>query len=63
MKELRCWRSAGESRISTLKNNQHLRRLRRSGRDAVKAEVFGKMLAYNFDMHLLQKARLKKKAA
>jgi hypothetical protein len=62
-KELRQWRSAGESRIFTLKNNQHMRRLRRTGRDAVHAEVSGKMLAYNFEIFLERKSRLQMRAA
>lgn len=56
IRELRQWRSAGESRIFTIKHNQHLRRVRRSGRTAVCAEVNGKMFAYNLGNWLRRRA-------
>lgn len=63
MKELRRWRSAGESRIYTLKNNHHVHRLRRCGSSAVSCEIVGKMIAYNFAMLLLRREQQLKKAA
>ena len=63
IQELRKWRSAGESRIFMIKHNQHLRRVRRSGRDAVCAEVLGKMIAYNLGNWLRGKKESLAKAA
>lgn len=63
IQELRQWRSAGESRIFTIKHNQSLRRVRRSGREAVCSEVLGKMIAYNFENWLRHKTKSLLKAA
>ena len=63
MKQLRQWRSAGESRIYTIKHNHHVHRLRRRGSSAVASEVIGKMIAYNFSMMLLRREQQLKKAA
>ena len=60
IQELRNWRSAGESRISTIKQRQHLRRLRRSSRSAVEAEIISKIFAYNlctYQRRLLSRLR------
>lgn len=48
MRELRVSRSAVESLIFTLKHNHDFDRMKRTGRQAVRAEMTEKVLAYNF---------------
>lgn len=48
MRELRVSRSAVESLVFTLKHNHDFDRMKRTGRQAVRAEMTEKVLAYNF---------------
>lgn len=57
---LRHWRSAGESRIFTFKNNQHAHRLRRYGRAAAGVDILSKVLVFNVEC-LIRRSRKKRK--